>query len=302
MVDGPGLGQLAGFEVGSLEQRRHHGALFDVSRVNLAPTPAAVALILGGTASERCVEHQKFDQGWFRSGTRSIDDAVRLRDQVLALREDGDGGESLRTWRRRRRAANAAASTREAFGPACAGSATSRPPSGADPMSMHDPIYHDELLTFAGVVECDGAVSWDFDTVRRTRPSSTSSTTHGSRSSSSGSSCCAPPRASTSGTTTTASVVTCLPRCQGAPRCRQPGVADPRLTGSPTKCRSTRWSSNRSHGSRRRRHRGAPGDAGARAALASTSTPELFPTRHLPKLRAAAETCFADVLAAAGQV
>ncbi len=58
------------------------------------PRPFAVPLILGGN-TERALRRAepRLGDGWFSSGTPSFDDALRLRDRVLQLRSEGDGGE-----------------------------------------------------------------------------------------------------------------------------------------------------------------------------------------------------------------
>jgi probable F420-dependent oxidoreductase len=65
----------------------HEGGHFSFATVQMAPEPVAVPLILGGNTERALRRAASKADGWFASGTPSYDDAARLRDRVLALRD-----------------------------------------------------------------------------------------------------------------------------------------------------------------------------------------------------------------------
>ena len=65
----------------------HDGPLFSFGNVQLSPEPVDVPLILGGNTERALRRAATAGDGWFSSGTPSFDDAVRLRDRVLELRD-----------------------------------------------------------------------------------------------------------------------------------------------------------------------------------------------------------------------
>jgi probable F420-dependent oxidoreductase len=70
------------------------GPLFEFGSVQLSPEPVNVPLILGGNSDRALRRAAAVGDGWFSSGTPSLEDAVRLRDRVVQLREaSGAGGE-----------------------------------------------------------------------------------------------------------------------------------------------------------------------------------------------------------------
>jgi probable F420-dependent oxidoreductase len=72
----------------------HDGPLFEFPTVQVAPEPVHVPLILGGNTERALRRAANVGDGWFSSGTPSLDDAVRLRDRVLELHRDaGRAGE-----------------------------------------------------------------------------------------------------------------------------------------------------------------------------------------------------------------
>ncbi|MET0461219.1 MAG: LLM class flavin-dependent oxidoreductase [Ilumatobacteraceae bacterium] len=62
--------------------------------MQVSPQPVDVPLILGGNSERALRRAAAVGDGWFSSGTPSFEDAVRLRDRVVQLREesgaDGD--------------------------------------------------------------------------------------------------------------------------------------------------------------------------------------------------------------------
>ena len=72
----------------------HDGPLFSFGNVQLSPEPVEVPLILGGNTERALRRAATAGDGWFSSGTPSFEDAVRLRDRVVELREAaGEHGE-----------------------------------------------------------------------------------------------------------------------------------------------------------------------------------------------------------------
>ena len=67
----------------------HDGSLFTFGNVQLTPEPVDVPLILGGNSERALRRAATAGDGWFSSGTPSFDDAVRLRDRLVELRDPG---------------------------------------------------------------------------------------------------------------------------------------------------------------------------------------------------------------------
>jgi alkanesulfonate monooxygenase SsuD/methylene tetrahydromethanopterin reductase-like flavin-dependent oxidoreductase (luciferase family) len=65
----------------------HEGPLFPFGKVQLSPEPVEVPLILGGNTERALRRSAAAGDGWFSSGTPSFEDAVRLRDRVVELRD-----------------------------------------------------------------------------------------------------------------------------------------------------------------------------------------------------------------------
>ncbi len=60
----------------------HHGEQFDFGRVQVCPTPITVPLVLGGNTEPALARAARLADGWFSSGTPSLEDAVALRDRL----------------------------------------------------------------------------------------------------------------------------------------------------------------------------------------------------------------------------
>jgi len=71
----------------SSETFSHDGPLFGFGDVRLSPEPVDVPLILGGNSERALRRAATAGDGWFSSGTPSFDDAIRLRDRVIELRD-----------------------------------------------------------------------------------------------------------------------------------------------------------------------------------------------------------------------
>ncbi len=71
----------------------HDGPLFAFGNVQVSPEPVDVPLILGGNSERALRRAAAAGDGWFSSGTPSLEDAIRLRDRVVELRDatDADG-------------------------------------------------------------------------------------------------------------------------------------------------------------------------------------------------------------------
>ena len=67
----------------------HHGEFFDVDDVQLCVEPVHIPVIFGGNTEGALRRAASLGDGWFSSGTPSYDDACRLRDRLLELREGG---------------------------------------------------------------------------------------------------------------------------------------------------------------------------------------------------------------------
>jgi alkanesulfonate monooxygenase SsuD/methylene tetrahydromethanopterin reductase-like flavin-dependent oxidoreductase (luciferase family) len=65
----------------------HEGPLFPFGKVQLSPEPVVVPLILGGNTERALRRSATSGDGWFSSGTPSFEDAARLRDRVVELRD-----------------------------------------------------------------------------------------------------------------------------------------------------------------------------------------------------------------------
>ena len=69
---------------------RHEGRHFAVSGVQVTARPTDVPLILGGNTQRALRRAAQLGDGWFSSGTPPLDEAVRLRDELLRLRREAD--------------------------------------------------------------------------------------------------------------------------------------------------------------------------------------------------------------------
>lgn len=66
----------------------HHGEEFQFGRVQVCPAPITVPLVLGGNTEPALRRAATVADGWFASGTPSLEDAVRLRDRLDVLRTE----------------------------------------------------------------------------------------------------------------------------------------------------------------------------------------------------------------------
>jgi probable F420-dependent oxidoreductase len=64
----------------------HRGPSFSFTTVLATPSPVRVPLILGGNTERALRRAAAHGDGWFSSGTPTLEEAVRLRDRVLGLR------------------------------------------------------------------------------------------------------------------------------------------------------------------------------------------------------------------------
>ncbi len=69
---------------------RHEGRHFAVSGVQVTARRTDVPLILGGNTHRALRRAAQLGDGWFSSGTPPLDEAVRLRDELLRLRREAD--------------------------------------------------------------------------------------------------------------------------------------------------------------------------------------------------------------------
>ena len=64
----------------------HEGRLFSFERVQATPEPVEVPLIMGGNSERALRRAATVGDGWFSSGTPSLESAVGLRARLLELR------------------------------------------------------------------------------------------------------------------------------------------------------------------------------------------------------------------------
>jgi probable F420-dependent oxidoreductase len=69
----------------SAEPFSHAGTSFAFGAVQVTPKPVAIPLILGGNTERALRRAARLGDGWFTSGTPTLEDAIRLRNRVLAL-------------------------------------------------------------------------------------------------------------------------------------------------------------------------------------------------------------------------
>ncbi|MCW2621749.1 MAG: luciferase [Frankiales bacterium] len=66
----------------------HHGAHFDFAPLQVTPRPVRIPLILGGNGPKALARAAQLGDGWFSSGTPSLEVAVELRQTLLRAREE----------------------------------------------------------------------------------------------------------------------------------------------------------------------------------------------------------------------
>ena len=76
------------------EQFSHDGPCFSFATVQATAKPVDVPLILGGNSERALRRAAALGDGWFSSGTPTLDDARRLRDRVLTLRAELDDSQA----------------------------------------------------------------------------------------------------------------------------------------------------------------------------------------------------------------
>jgi probable F420-dependent oxidoreductase len=77
---------------------QHRGEHYVTGRVQVTSERIDVPLIFGGNSERALRRAASMADGWFASGTPPFDDAVRLRDRVLALRLEAGRTEPFRCW------------------------------------------------------------------------------------------------------------------------------------------------------------------------------------------------------------
>lgn len=76
----------------------HEGEQFALGPVQVTPTPVDVDIVLGGN-SERALDRAvRIADGWFSSANPTLDEAVRLRDQIERFSMHHDRTTALRCW------------------------------------------------------------------------------------------------------------------------------------------------------------------------------------------------------------
>jgi probable F420-dependent oxidoreductase len=69
---------------------RHEGRHFSISGVQVTNRRTEIPLILGGNTDRALRRATRLGDGWFSSGTPPIEEAVRLRDELMRLRREAD--------------------------------------------------------------------------------------------------------------------------------------------------------------------------------------------------------------------
>jgi alkanesulfonate monooxygenase SsuD/methylene tetrahydromethanopterin reductase-like flavin-dependent oxidoreductase (luciferase family) len=75
---------------GSFAYRGEH---FAFDEVQITPRPTPVPLVLGGNSARALRRAATLGDGWFSSGTPSLPEAIRLRDDLNRLREEAGRAE-----------------------------------------------------------------------------------------------------------------------------------------------------------------------------------------------------------------
>jgi probable F420-dependent oxidoreductase len=70
------------------EPFEHHGSEFDFGLVQVCPSPIRVPLVLGGNSDAALRRAASIGDGWFSSGTPTLDHAARLHQRLHELRAD----------------------------------------------------------------------------------------------------------------------------------------------------------------------------------------------------------------------
>lgn len=75
----------------------HHGTHFDFGPLQVTPRPVRIPVIMGGNGPQALVRAARLGDGWFSSGTPSLESAVALRDALLRERAAADLPDAFRT-------------------------------------------------------------------------------------------------------------------------------------------------------------------------------------------------------------
>jgi probable F420-dependent oxidoreductase len=72
----------------------HQGEHFQIDGVQVCESAVSVPLVLGGNSPPALRRAAQLGDGWMSSGTPSLEEAIRLRDQLVSLRDaSGRGGD-----------------------------------------------------------------------------------------------------------------------------------------------------------------------------------------------------------------
>jgi probable F420-dependent oxidoreductase len=75
----------------------HHGTYFDFAPLQVTPRPVRVPVIMGGNGPKALARAALLGDGWFSSGTPSLESAVALRDALHREREKAGLADPFRT-------------------------------------------------------------------------------------------------------------------------------------------------------------------------------------------------------------
>jgi probable F420-dependent oxidoreductase len=78
----------------------HRGTFFSTGRIQVTSERVDVPMIFGGNTERALKRAAGVADGWVASGTPTFDEAVRLRDRVMALRRESGRSEPFRCWMR----------------------------------------------------------------------------------------------------------------------------------------------------------------------------------------------------------
>ena len=76
----------------------YRGEIFDFPRVQLCAQPVSLPVIVGGNSPPALRRAARLGDGWFSSGIPYPEDALRLRDQIMKLRDKEGDGKPFRTY------------------------------------------------------------------------------------------------------------------------------------------------------------------------------------------------------------
>jgi probable F420-dependent oxidoreductase len=75
----------------------HHGTHFDFAPLQVTPRPVRIPVIMGGNGPKALARAARLGDGWYSSGTPSLESAMALRDDLLRERSEAGLSADFRT-------------------------------------------------------------------------------------------------------------------------------------------------------------------------------------------------------------